>query len=116
MSRTKIYHNPECSKSSCALEFITQQGMEFEIINYLENTPKKEELLDLLNMLNMSPFELIRKTELIYKEKFEGQSFTNEQWIDIMLQYPILIERPIVTHNGKAIIARPTKKVLDLFE
>ena len=112
----KVYHNPQCSKSNCALEFITEQGIAPQIINYLQDTPKKEELMEILEMLKMSPFEIIRKNELIFKEQYEGQRFTDEQWIDILLLHPILIERPIIVHNGKAIIARPAEKVLDLFK
>ncbi|WP_257657609.1 arsenate reductase (glutaredoxin) [Parapedobacter lycopersici] len=112
----KIYHNPQCSKSSCALALLTDHGIEPQVIHYLQDTPKKEELINILDMLKMSPFEIVRKNELIFKEKYEGRHFTDEQWIAILLAHPILIERPIVVHNGNAIIARPAEKVLDLLK
>jgi len=112
----KIYHNPQCSKSSCALDLMVQNKMEHQVINYLRDVPKKEELVDILGMLKMTPFEIVRKNEAIFKEKYEGQHFTDEEWIEILLQYPILIERPIIVHNGKAIIARPVEKIFELMK
>ena len=109
----KIYHNTRCSKSRCALDILEQKGIKPEIIEYLKSTPSKEELIELLAMLGMKPLELIRKNETIYKEKYKGQDLTDDQWIEAMLEYPILIERPIVVKDGKAIIARPAEKILE---
>lgn len=67
-------------------------------------------------MLKMSPFEIVRKNELIFKEKYEERHFTDEQWVDILLLHSILIERPIIVCNGKAIIVRPVEKVFELFK
>lgn len=110
----KIYHNFQCSKSNAALDLIIQKGINAEIIDYLQNTPSKDELRNILIMLDMKPFDIVRKNEFTYQEKFVGQHFTDEQWVDILLQYPELIERPIVVQNNKAIIARPAERVLDL--
>ena len=109
----KIYHNTRCSKSRCALDILEQKGIKPEIIEYLKSTPSKEELIELLAMLGMKPLELIRKNETIYKEKYKGQDLTDDQWIEAMLEHPILIERPIVVKDGKAIIARPAEKILE---
>lgn len=109
----KIYHNTRCSKSRCALDILEQKGIKPEIIEYLKNTPSKEELIELLAMLGMKLLELIRKNETIYKEKYKGQDLTDDQWIEAMLEHPILIERPIVVKDGKAIIARPAEKLLE---
>ena len=110
----KIYHNSQCSKSCGALELLQQNGINPQVIEYLNDVPSKEELTSLLIMLNLKPVQLIRTQELLFQEKFEGHSYTDEQWIDIMLQYPELIERPIVVKDSKAIIARPVEQVLDL--
>jgi arsenate reductase len=61
----------------------------------------------------MKPIEVIRKNEAIYKEKYKGKELTDDQWIDAMVENPILIERPIIVKDGKAIIARPPEKVLE---
>lgn len=110
----KIYHNPQCSKSNGALELIQQHGIIPEVVEYLHTVPTKEELIDILGLLQMKPLELIRTAELLFQEKFEGNSYTDEQWMDIMLQYPELIERPIVINGDKAVIGRPVERVLEL--
>ncbi len=110
----KIYHNPQCSKSNAALELIRQSGIEPQVVEYLQTIPNKDELVALLAMLNLQPLELIRRNEPLYQQKFEGLTLSDDQWIDVMLQHPELIERPIVVKDGKAVIARPTEKMFDL--
>ena len=110
----KIYHNPSCSKSACALDFLKEKGVEFEVVDYLKNPPTREEFKRMLMRLNMTPTELIRKGEKIYKEKLDGKNFTDEEWITIMLENPVLIERPIVEKGYKAVVARPVDAILDL--
>lgn len=112
----KIYHNPNCSKSNCALDLIKQQGIETEIIDYVKNPPSKAELVHILKLLDKSPKEIIRQNEQYYKENLEGKDFNGEEWIEILLQNPILIERPIVLHNGKVVIARPAEKIMELIK
>lgn len=107
----KIYHNNRCSKSRSTLQIIEEKGIDVDIINYLNTPPTKRELIDILEMLNLPAEKLIRKGEAIFKENFKGKQFSNDQWIDIMLEYPKLIERPIVVHNGKAVIGRPPENV-----
>jgi len=110
----KIYHNPRCSKSRQTLQIIKDANIEVEIIEYLKEIPTKKELKLLLQQLNLKPFELIRKGEAIYKEKFKNSNFNAEEWIQIMIEYPKLIERPIVVKGNKAIIGRPPENVLTL--
>lgn len=112
----KIYHNPNCSKSNCALDLIKHQGIETEIIDYVKNPPSKAELIHILKLLDKSPKEIIRQNEQYYKENLEGKDFNEEEWLEILLQNPILIERPIVLHNGKAVIARPAEKIMELIK
>lgn len=113
-SQMKIYHNYHCSKSNCALELIKQKGITPQIVDYLQNAPSKEELINLLSMLHLKPFEIVRKNEPVFQEKYVGQILTDEQWLDILIQHPELIERPIVVKDGKAIIARPAERLLEL--
>ena len=110
----KIYHNPRCSKSRQTLNIIKEQGITPEIVLYLETPPTKAELQALIEQLNIQPSQLLRKGEKIYKEQFKGKNISEAEWIAIMVQYPKLIERPIVVKNEKAILGRPPENVLDL--
>lgn len=85
-----------------------------EVFLYVETPPSEEEIRDVLKKLGIKAEELIRKKEKIYKEKFEGKKMTEEKWIKAMVKYPILIERPIVIKGNKAVIGRPTERVLEV--
>lgn len=109
-----VYHNPRCSKSRCALEYLDEANEDYEVVEYLKTVPTKTELKKIISMLNIRPEELIRKGEPDYKENYQGEQLTDAQWIDAMIQFPKLIERPIVIKNNKAVIARPLERIKDL--
>jgi len=111
----KIYHNPRCSKSREALSILQDQNTDFEIVEYLQHTPTEDELKELLRKLDKKPKEIIRKGEAIFKEKYQGKSFSDAEWIQIMVENPKLIERPIVVRGDKAVLGRPPENVLKLF-
>lgn len=111
----KIYHNPRCSKSRQTLAIIREKGEEVEIVEYLINPPNKIELKEVLKKLGMKPGQIIRKGEAIYKENYKEKSYTDEEWIEIMANNPILMERPIVVKGNKAVMGRPPENVIDLF-
>lgn len=110
----KIYHNPRCTKSRESFNLLKEKGLEFETIEYLKNPLTKAELTTVLAQLGIAAKDLIRKVEKDYKENYKGKDLTEEEWIDAMLQYPKLIERPIVVKDGKAVIGRPIDNVIDL--
>jgi arsenate reductase (glutaredoxin) len=103
---TQIYHNPRCGKSRNCLAFIEQTKQEYQIIPYLTETPTFNELKELLRKLNLKPIELIRIKEKIWIENYKGKELSDDQIIQAMIEHPILIERPIVVKDGKAIIGR----------
>ncbi|WP_055437329.1 arsenate reductase (glutaredoxin) [Lacinutrix algicola] len=107
----KIYHNNRCSKSRSALEILENSGKDFEIIKYLEDAPTKEELQQLIKMLNIEPIDLVRKNEAIWKSEYKNQDLSNDAIIDAMLAHPKLIERPIVVNGNNAVICRPTENI-----
>lgn len=111
MSKITIYHNGECSKSKGALELLQDASAVFDVRWYLADPLTKEELRALLVKLNMQPSEIIRKGEPLYKELFEDRQLTEEQWLDALIEHPVLLERPIVEKGDKAIVARPPDKV-----
>jgi len=112
----KIYHNPRCTKSRQGLEALEKSGEQFEIVKYLENIPTKDELRKILAYLNIPAENLVRKNEAIWKENFRGKKLSEEEILDAMIQYPKLIERPIVIKNNKAVIGRPIEKIYDLLK
>lgn len=110
----KYYHNPRCRKSREGLSILEEKGVSPEVILYLKNHITKVELIDIINKLNIQPIDLVRKSESIYKEKYKDSSLTKEQHINMMLENPILIERPIFINGDKGIVGRPPEKVLEI--
>lgn len=110
----QVYHNNRCSKSRNAIKLLEESNKEFEVIKYLENIPSKPELENLIKLLGISPIKLIRKNEAIWKENFKGKTLTDAQIIEAMVNNPKLIERPIVVNGKKAVIGRPTERILDI--
>ena len=110
-----IYHNPRCSKSRQTLRLVEESNIEPVIVEYLKTPPSKAELKNILNMLNMTPRDLLRKKEAEYKEQgLDDTSLSDDQIIDIMLAHPKLIERPIVVTGNKAALGRPPENVLEI--
>ena len=111
----KIFHNPRCRKSRETLQLITEKGIDVEVVEYLNNVPSKEELKNIIQLLGISVEQLLRKGEAIYKDQFKGKTFSDDEWIDIMVANPKLIERPIVIKGNKAVLGRPPENVIALF-
>ncbi|MFN0729175.1 arsenate reductase (glutaredoxin) [Polaribacter gochangensis] len=107
----KIYHNARCSKSRQGLELLENSGKEFKIIKYLEEIPTAEELTSIIKKLQINPIDLVRKNEAIWKEQFQEKDLSDKELISAMIQYPKLIERPIVVNNNKAVIGRPIENI-----
>ncbi|MES2628038.1 MAG: arsenate reductase (glutaredoxin) [Bacteroidota bacterium] len=116
MSEFTIYHNTRCSKSREALQLLNDQGVDPVIVEYLKEVPTRAEFKKLLAKLNLKPAQVLRTSEPIFKEKYKGKNFTDDEWITIMLETPQLIERPIVVKGNKAIIARPPESIDQFFE
>ena len=103
----KIYHNPRCKKSRAGLEFIKTKGLEAEVVEYLKNPISEDVLRLLLAKLHLNPQQIIRTQEDIYKKQFKGKNFNDDEWIKIMVEYPNLIQRPIVEKKNSAVIGDP---------
>jgi len=111
---TKLFYNPKCSKCREAKDLLEGESCEFEIIEYLKEIPNAKELKEILKMLKMKAVDLIRKSEPIFKTEYADKNFSNHEWIKVMVKHPILIERPILIHDNKAIIGRPPSKIIEL--
>ena len=110
-----VYHNSKCSKSRNAIDFLREKGVVFSVVEYLKTPLNKEELKNIVVKLGIDPLDLIRKGEPEFKENFKNKSLTNNEWLDAMVKFPKLIERPIVLTDVKAIVARPTERINELF-
>ncbi|WMN06566.1 arsenate reductase (glutaredoxin) [Marivirga arenosa] len=110
----EIYHNPRCGKSREALKLLTEKGIEPDIKQYLKEIPTHAELEDVIKKLGISPEELIRKNEKVFKELYKGKKLSDSQWIEAMIAEPKLIERPILINGDKAVVGRPPEKVLEI--
>lgn len=109
----KIYHNSRCSKSRETLNLLHAHGFDPEVVHYLDTPLSLAELKVVLDYLGISAFDLIRTNEDEFK-KFKGKDLTEIEWIQVMLDYPKLMERPIVVKGNKAVIGRPPEKVLEI--
>ncbi len=113
MTGVIIYHNPRCTKSRQTLDLLRQHGIEPQIVDYLNSPPSAETLRALLQMLQLTPMELIRRKESeFHAAGLDDPAVTDDALIDAMVRYPRLIERPIVVANGKAALGRPPERVL----
>ncbi|MFK5974153.1 MAG: arsenate reductase (glutaredoxin) [Flavobacteriaceae bacterium] len=110
----KIYHNPRCTKSREGLAILEKSGQDFEVIKYLEDIPNKKELKEIIRVLGITAEQLLRKGEAIWKENFKGKALSDDDIVDAMIQYPKLIERPIVVNKNKAVIGRPPQDILKI--
>lgn len=113
MKEWVIYHNPRCSKSRQALEILKQHHLNPTIIEYLKTPLNLEQLLKLRAHFDLRDF--VRTSEPIFKS-LNVILEDEKALLEAMLKEPILMQRPIVTYHGKAIIARPPEKVLELIE
>ena len=110
----QIYHNPRCQKSRLSLALLQENGVEPTIRLYLEEVPTEKELKAVLKKLKMKAADLVRKSEKIFKEQFKGRELSEQEWVEAMIEYPKLIERPIVLSGSRAVIGRPPEDVLQL--
>ncbi|MDB9732779.1 arsenate reductase (glutaredoxin) [Polaribacter sp.] len=110
----KIYHNPRCKKSREGLTILENSGKEFQIIKYLEEVPSEATLKEIISLLGISPIQLVRKTEQIWKENYKGKELSDIEIIKAMIENPKLIERPIVIYNSKAVIGRPPENIISI--
>ena len=111
----EVYHNPRCGKSRNCLAFLENANQEYTIIKYLEETPSIDELTSVLSKLKLKPIDLIRQKEKIWIENYKNKEMTDEAIIQAMVNYPILIERPIIIKGNEAIIARDMDKIEAFF-
>lgn len=115
MPKVQIYHNPACGTSRNTLALIRNAGIEPEVIEYLVTPPSKDKLVKMIQDSGLSVREVLRKNVDPYTEfNLDDSSWTDEKLIDAMLEYPILINRPLVVTDLGTRLCRPSEVVLDI--
>ena len=109
-----LYFNPSCSKCRSADAILKENGIEADVVRYLDQPPSVEQLRELMGMLGIDdPREMMRTGESVYSELgLEGASA--DRLLEAISEHPILLERPIFVRDGKAVIARPPERLLEL--
>ncbi len=108
---TTILHNNRCGKSRAVVQFLETKNLSYETRFYLENPLSEIEIQDLLEKLEVSVNEIIRKNEELWKENFSSKTYTEQELISILANHPKLLQRPIVIKDNKAIVARDLEKL-----
>ncbi len=110
----KFYHNTRCSTSRGGLELLQEKGINPEIVEYMKEPLTPNELSDIISKLDIDPMDLVRTKEKIWKEEFADKELTYDEVILTMIEYPQLMERPILVNGAKAAIGRPIEQMLEI--
>jgi arsenate reductase len=111
-----IYHNPRCAKSREGLRYLTDKGYKHKIVLYLNQALHADQLKMLLMKLNLKPWQVVRTQEAIYRKDLKNKKFTEEEWINIIIENPRLLQRPVVEGRYKAVIAIPASKCEEIID
>ena len=112
-----VYHNPRWTKSRGVVSLLKKIKKPFRVVEYLKEPLEKKDLISVSKKLNMKPFDFIRKNDPRVKKELIGINKNDDNKIvELLLKYPVVLERPIVTFGNKAVIGRPPEKICDLFE
>lgn len=109
-----IYHYPICGKSRQTLKLLEENDIQPKVVEYFNNPLSSKELKEVIQKLGIHAEELLRKNETLYKESFKGKNLTDDEWIQVMIENPQLMERPIVIKDKKAVLGRPPENVFEL--
>ena len=115
--KIKVYQKPTCSKCRTTLGILRDRGADFESINYYEKPLSVDELRKLTRKLGIAPRELLRKDEQVYRDLgLAKRQFSDDELIELMVENPDLIQRPIVVKGARAVLGRPPENVEELLD
>jgi arsenate reductase (glutaredoxin) len=110
-----VYHNPSCSKSRGALDLLREKAVDVEVVDYLRQPPDRAALARILDAISDPPAALVRKDKRFKELGLDPSRFTTrDRVIELLLEHPELMERPVVFRGERAVIARPSERVLEL--
>jgi arsenate reductase len=112
-----VYHNPVCGQSRGAEEILRDRGVAYQVIRYLDHPLSREDFERILALLPNEPADLVRKDKRFQELGLNEADYqTPEQVIDVLLVHPELMQRPIIIRGDRAVLARPSEKVLELLD
>jgi arsenate reductase len=112
-----VYHNPSCSKSRGALEILADQGVDHDVVEYLRAPPDRAALERIVDTIDVQPAELVRQDRRFAELGLSASDYTTrDSVIDLLLEHPELMQRPVIFRGERAVIARPSEKVLELLD
>jgi arsenate reductase (glutaredoxin) len=107
----KIYHNPRCRKSREGLNYLQDRGIDFEIIDYLKKGISIKEIREIILKLHVSPRELVRTNEALFKKELKHLHLEDDEWIKVISENPVLLRRPVVLARYKGVIGDPAANI-----
>ncbi|GAB1405048.1 putative protein YfgD [anaerobic digester metagenome] len=113
---TTVYHYPKCRKSRAGLQYVQSLDADVKVREYIREGIAVAELRDIVRMLGVAPFQLVRTTEDYYRENLKGKELSDEQWLNLLSEHPRLLRRPIVVNNGRAVVADPPEKAGEIIK
>ncbi|HLN53962.1 MAG TPA: ArsC/Spx/MgsR family protein [Lentimicrobium sp.] len=102
-----FYHYTKCKKSRAALEYLKENQIEPVIIPYIEEGINKDSLKQLFKLLSLNPSQMVRKQESYYVDELKDIEISEDDWLEILSNYPKLIKRPVITYGNKAALGDP---------
>ena len=115
MPDTLLYHNPGCSKSRAAFEWLQSRGIAFEVVDYLQSPLSAVQIAELLTALGATARDAMRREDALYGELGLYSPRLDEQaLVSAMARYPALLQRPILRHRDRAVIARPVERMQEI--
>ncbi len=116
MAEVTIWHNPRCSKSRGALALLAEHGLDAQERRYLDEPPTRAELEELLELLGVDDaHEIARREERLYRELGLADA-DRDRVLDAIVEHPILLQRPVIVRDGRAVIGRPPERVTELLD
>ena len=107
----KIYHNPKCKKSREGLAYLKTKSTDLDIKNYLVDGISTDEVREILLKSNLKPIQLIRIQDDYFKTYLKGKNFSDDEWVQIIVQNPKILQRPIIVSNHRAVLANPPENI-----
>jgi arsenate reductase len=115
MDEMQMFHNPSCSKSRGALQILKERNVDVDVVEYLEAPPDKKTLERIVDSISDPPAALVRHDNRFKELGLDPKGYTTKQdVVALLLEHPELMERPVIFKGDRAVIARPSERVLDL--